>query len=486
MASALVKKSVTDLTRRKGRTIFTVLTLAIAVASVGIFAIPSLMDRAMQKEVQANRLPDVTLSMKPLHLTPNQLAGLGRLPNVTAAEGRSYFQTRVWVGDRRVKAAIIAAPAYGHQTVDVVSLTSGAFPDGQQRSQRRPERKAGTLLRQGRKHDPHPRRRRPSREGSRERCRAQHDRRSGSGRDGIRGSLLDACAARETRRGPGLQQPRASSPRHEQGGRRAHRRRRAQYLTANTAFTGFSDLPQIREPGTYPFQDFFEQLASIMNVFTLLALLAGLVLIANTMTALIGEQRREIGVMKAIGGTRRQIRGVYLRTALLLGAAGSVIGVVLGVLVANAVVRFFGNFFAISPGFEISVPVVVASVLVGLLAPPLAALPAIRRGSRIPVREGLEEVPALQGGQAVVDRLLRRLQFLPRTAQIGIRSVTRRGRRTRHDRRADRPCRRDAARRARAHRHRHQDDQRRSGTSPASTSSSTRPSAPSSTRAPPG
>ncbi len=168
-----------------------------------------------------------------------------------------------------------------------------------------------------------------------------------------------------------------------------------------------------------------------MNVFTVLALLAGLVLIANTMSTLIGEQRREIGMMKAIGGTRRQIRHIYLGTALLLGAAGSVIGVALGLVVANAVVRFFGSsFFAISPGFEVSLPIVVASILVGLVAPPLAALPAIRRGSRIPVREGLEEVPALQGGQAVLDRALRRLSFLPRTAQIGVRSITRRGRRS--------------------------------------------------------
>ena len=69
MASALLRKSVTDLTRRKARTVFTVLTLAIAVASVGIFAIPSLMNTAMQKEVQANKLPDLTLSMKPLDVT---------------------------------------------------------------------------------------------------------------------------------------------------------------------------------------------------------------------------------------------------------------------------------------------------------------------------------------------------------------------------------------------------------------------------------
>ena len=68
--------------------------------------------------------------------------------------------------------------------------------------------------------------------------------------------------------------------------------------------------------------------------------------------------------------------------------------------------------------------------MLGLVAPPLAALPAIRRGARISVREGLEEVPGLEGGQAVVHRALRRLGFLPRTAQIGIRGVTRRARRS--------------------------------------------------------
>ena len=58
------------------------------------------------------------------------------------------------------------------------------------------------------------------------------------------------------------------------------------------------------------------------------------------------------------------------------------------------------------------------------------ALPAIRRGTRVPVREALEEVPPLEGGARIADRLLRRVTFLPRTAQIGVRSVTRRARRT--------------------------------------------------------
>jgi putative ABC transport system permease protein len=431
MASAVLRKSVTDLTRRKARAIFTVLTLAIAVASVGIFAIPSLMNQAMQKEVQANRLPDLTLSTKPLVLSSVQLAALRRLPNVVAADGRSYFQTRVWVGERRVKAVVIAAPDYVRQGVDVVALVSGAAPTGASVLSDVQNDKQGRFS---------------GTKGATIRIVGVGGRTLTAPVTGVARNMIGSQAAKDldavvlystpellAKLGadPGYSSlefrladtSRAAADRTVAAARR--------YLAANTAFTAFSDLPDIREPGTYPGKDLFDQLATLMNVFTVLALLAGLVLIANTMTTLIGEQRREIGMMKAIGATRRQIRRLYLLTALLLGAAGSVIGAVLGLAIANAVVRFFGSsFFAISPGFEVSVPVLVASVIVGLVAPPLAALPAIRRGSRIPVREGLEEVPALQGGQAALDRLLRRLRFLPRTAQIGVRSVTRRGRRS--------------------------------------------------------
>src|SRR5204862_1677617 len=72
--------------------------------------------------------PDLALSTKPLAVTPSQLAALGHLPNVRAAGGFSYFQTRVWVGERRVKALVVGVPDWTHQQVDVVSVVSGAPP----------------------------------------------------------------------------------------------------------------------------------------------------------------------------------------------------------------------------------------------------------------------------------------------------------------------------------------------------------------------
>ena len=75
MRSTILRKSITDLTRRKARASFTVLTLALAVASIGLFAVPAVMQQAMDREVAANRLADVTLTMKPLRLSGARARG---------------------------------------------------------------------------------------------------------------------------------------------------------------------------------------------------------------------------------------------------------------------------------------------------------------------------------------------------------------------------------------------------------------------------
>src|SRR5918995_6238817 len=123
--SALMRKSFTDLTRRKARTFFAVLTLSLAVASVGLFAVPSVMQQAMEREVTANKSADVTVSFESVALDDAVLARLARLPNVSAIEPRSNFVTRVWVGDRRRRAIVVGVPDYRRQSVDVVDVRSG-------------------------------------------------------------------------------------------------------------------------------------------------------------------------------------------------------------------------------------------------------------------------------------------------------------------------------------------------------------------------
>ncbi len=427
--SALLRKSITDLTRRRGRAILAVATLALAVSSVGIFAVAPLADQAMQQEIAAGRLADVTLEMRPIAISQQQLGALGRLPNVTAVQAHANFATRVYVGARRAKAYVIGVPDYSRQSVDVVHVTSGSAPgrgalltEVQNARQGRYEGRTGDTVRV------------IAADGSTRTLRI-----SGEGRN-LNGSLLATTESLIVLYGtpqtvtalsgnPGFStlEFRLRDPNRAAATIAAART----YLQSHTSFTGFSTLPSVRAPGDWPGKDFFTKFTQLLYIITVLALISALVLIANTMSTLIGEQTNEIGIMKATGGSRRQIAGVYLRTSLLLGVIGAPVGVALGLVLANALADFFGSmYYAISPRVGVDTPVLLASLALGVLGPPLAALPAIRRGVRVPVREALEATGSPVGGQGTIDRALRGIRFLPRPVQIGVRSIGRRKRRS--------------------------------------------------------
>ena len=433
MISAQLRKSVTDLTRRRARTSFAVATLALAVASISFFAIPTLIDETMQEEARANRLADVSVSMRPLPLTARQLVDLEAVPNVAAVEPRSSVDARVLVGERRAPALVIGVRDFARQHVDVVRVESGTWPgDGEVLAEIQDDNvgvydgDAGDTL---------------TLVGRRAALEQAALRVTGRGRNLGGGEIVQdedlivlyatASTVERLSGEPGYNRlalrlddpsPAAAAKTVEAFGRR---------LETVPGFTGFADLPDVRVPGDWPGKAETEQFAEILGVITLLALLSALVLISNTMTTLVAEQTGEIGIMRAIGARRRQIALVYVKTAVLLGALGALVGVLLGILLSNWLARYFGSmFWAVDVGFGMDTSVLVASLLVGVLVPPLAALPAIRRGVRVDLREALESTGSAVGGQDAGDRLLRRVGFLPRTMQIGLRGVGRRKRRS--------------------------------------------------------
>jgi hypothetical protein len=125
VVSALTRKSWTDLTRRRARAVFAVSTLAVAVASIGIFGVSPLMDRAMSREVQSSKLYDLQLSTAPIRLSRSDVAALNRLPNVRALVARPWFMTKAYAGTERVKTLVVGAPRLQRQPVDRIAVTSG-------------------------------------------------------------------------------------------------------------------------------------------------------------------------------------------------------------------------------------------------------------------------------------------------------------------------------------------------------------------------
>lgn len=128
MASAVVRKSWTDLSRRPLRAVLTVLTLALAVASFGILALPSLMNRAMTSEVAQARLYDIYIPVNDVALSPVQLGQLGQLPNVTTVAARDLFATRTLIGGRQVDTEVWSVAEFANQPVDRVITATRPRP----------------------------------------------------------------------------------------------------------------------------------------------------------------------------------------------------------------------------------------------------------------------------------------------------------------------------------------------------------------------
>ena len=109
-----------------------------------------------------------------------------------------------------------------------------------------------------------------------------------------------------------------------------------------------------------------------------ISLLVGAIGVANTMVISVIERRREIGLRRALGATRRHIRLQFLAEALVLSALGGVAGVAIGALVTAAV--------ALANGWPAVVPaiVVVAGIGATLAVGAVAGLYPAVRASRTP------------------------------------------------------------------------------------------------------
>jgi putative ABC transport system permease protein len=117
------------------------------------------------------------------------------------------------------------------------------------------------------------------------------------------------------------------------------------------------------------------------------ALLVGGVGVANIMVISVLERRSEIGLRRALGATRGQIRTQFLGEATVLGMLGGVAGIAIGALVTAA--------YALSHQWESVVPPVAvfgglgASLLVGAVAGLLPALRAARMSPTEALRGGV-------------------------------------------------------------------------------------------------
>ena len=120
------------------------------------------------------------------------------------------------------------------------------------------------------------------------------------------------------------------------------------------------------------------------------ALFAGAFLIFNTLSMTVSERIREVGLLRAAGARRRQVMSFMLTQALVLGVVGSLVGLVVGVLLAAGMVAFIRTVGAVTlERPEIPFDAVAIALVVGVGVTLAAALEPARRASRIQPVEAL-------------------------------------------------------------------------------------------------
>ncbi|MFF4502559.1 ABC transporter permease [Streptomyces sp. NPDC001401] len=135
-------------------------------------------------------------------------------------------------------------------------------------------------------------------------------------------------------------------------------------------------------------EGFMNVMKYAMLGFAGIAFLVGIFLIINTFSMLVAQRTREIGLMRAIGSSRKQVNRSVLVEALLLGFFGSVLGVGAGVGLAVGLMKIMGSMGMHLSTADLTVawttPVV--GLLLGVVVTVLAAyLPARRAGKVSPM-----------------------------------------------------------------------------------------------------
>lgn len=131
---------------------------------------------------------------------------------------------------------------------------------------------------------------------------------------------------------------------------------------------------------------FLDVMKYAMLGFAGIAFLVGIFLIINTFSMLVAQRTREIGLMRAIGSSRKQVNRSVLAEALLLGVVGSLLGVGAGVGIAVGLMKLMGmtGMNLSTDDLTVAWTTPVVGMVLGIVVTVLAAYLPARRAARSP------------------------------------------------------------------------------------------------------
>jgi putative ABC transport system permease protein len=183
----------------------------------------------------------------------------------------------------------------------------------------------------------------------------------------------------------------------------------------------------VYQPGHHFAYSISQGMFFILGTLSWMTVLLSAILIINTITALMTQQTRQIGIMKATGGGTLQITGMYVTLIMGFGLGALAIAIPL----ANSAARSIGdgmaawlNFFpATYRGYPSTI---IQQIIVAIVIPVLAALWPIYNSVRITVREAISDY-GIGSGAKIKDKPIGKMSLsIPRPIRLSLRNAFRR------------------------------------------------------------
>ena len=416
----ILRKALRDLWGNRSRTLLVALSVAAGVLGIGaIVATWNIMTVDLARRYAAINPAHVEIAV-PAGVAVDDVKGLLSVPGVTAVQGRAVFDGRYLANDGSWQTfEAIAVPDFDAQAIDKIAHEDGAWPPG--RGQAVIERSAisETGL--------HP--------GDSVTVEAQGHERALQ----IVGTAHQQDDFTAVVKGTPLFLVDLDTMVSLQG----HDRLNTLYLTVDDLDcqaavgdearnrlerTGYTVVRvTLHDPAIYPAQDSLTVLFLVMGLLGVLSLILSGFLVTNTISALVAQQIKQIGMMKAIGADAGLVFQVYSLTVLAYGALGTLVAVPLGSRAGYLLAGYLAGRINVDLyPYRLSLPALGSMAVVGLVVPLLAALPPLRTAARITVREAISDYE-LGGGSGGnhLSLLLSRIRNLPRTWALALRNTVR-------------------------------------------------------------
>jgi putative ABC transport system permease protein len=154
------------------------------------------------------------------------------------------------------------------------------------------------------------------------------------------------------------------------------------------------------ERSDHPLGSIIQALLGVLMLLGILIMFLSGSLITNTLSSLINQQFRQIGVMKLVGARNHQIVGMYMVLIVSFSVLALLIAIPLGAVGAYALSNLAASLMNFElAGFHIVPFAVILQIIVGLGVPLLAGLSPVMKGARVTVHKaiqpsGIESAPA--------------------------------------------------------------------------------------------